>query len=40
MSPSERVAQIYLQVEVSLFFAFYDSRGYGGGFLTCLHTAV
>jgi hypothetical protein len=40
MSPSDRVAQLYVypQATGSLFFAFYDSQGYGGGILTPLHT--
>jgi hypothetical protein len=37
MSPSDRVAQLYPQVPGSLFVAFYDSQGYGGGILTRLH---
>jgi hypothetical protein len=38
ISPSDRVAKLYPQVPVSLFVAFYDSQGYGGGILTRLHT--
>jgi hypothetical protein len=38
MSPIDRVAQLYPQAHGSLFVAFYDSRGYGGGILTLLHT--
>jgi hypothetical protein len=38
MSHSYRVAQLYLQAPGSLFIAFYDSQGYGGGILFCLHT--
>jgi hypothetical protein len=38
MSPTDRVAQFYSQVQCSLFIAFYDSQGYGGGILTFLHT--
>jgi hypothetical protein len=37
MSPSDRVAQLYPQAPVSLFVAFYDSQGYGGGILIRLH---
>jgi hypothetical protein len=40
MSPSDRVAQIYPQAPGSLFVAFYDSQGYGGGILTRLHTGT
>jgi hypothetical protein len=36
--PSDTVAQLYPQAPVSLFAAFYDSQGYGGGILTRLHT--
>jgi hypothetical protein len=36
-SPSDRVAQLYPQALDSLFVAFYDSQGYGGGFLTRFH---
>jgi hypothetical protein len=39
MSPSDRVAQLYPQAPGSLFIAFYDSQGDGGGILTCLHTS-
>jgi hypothetical protein len=38
MPPSDRVAQFYPQAPGSLFVAFYDSAGYGGGILTHLHT--
>jgi hypothetical protein len=38
MSPSDRVAQLYQQALSSLFVAFYDSQGYGGGILARLHT--
>jgi hypothetical protein len=38
MSPSDRVAQLYREAPGSLFVAFYDSQGYGGGILTRLHT--
>jgi hypothetical protein len=31
MSPSERVAKLYRRALGSLFVAFYDSQGYGGG---------
>jgi hypothetical protein len=31
MFPSDRVAQLYPQTQGSLFVAFYDSLGYGGG---------
>jgi hypothetical protein len=34
MSPRDRVAQLNPQAPGSLFFAFYDSQGYGGGILT------
>jgi hypothetical protein len=37
ISPSNKVAQLYPQALGSLFVAFYDSQGYGGGILTCLH---
>jgi hypothetical protein len=36
-SPSDRVAQLCPQAPGSLFVAFYDSHGYGGGILTRLH---
>jgi hypothetical protein len=32
------VAQLQPQTPASLFVAFYDSHGYGGGILTSLHT--
>jgi hypothetical protein len=32
------MAQLYPQAPGSIFVAFYDSQGYGGGILTCLHT--
>jgi hypothetical protein len=32
------VEHLYPQARGSLFVAFYDSRGYGGGILTRLHT--
>jgi hypothetical protein len=38
MSPSERVAQLYLQTWGSLFFTFYDSLCYGWGILNYLLT--
>jgi hypothetical protein len=34
ISPSDGVAQLYPQALGSLFVAFYDSQGYGGGILT------
>jgi hypothetical protein len=37
MFPRDRIAQLYSPVPGSLFVAFYDSHGYGGGILTCLH---
>jgi hypothetical protein len=37
MSPNDRVAQLYPQALRSLFFAFHDSQGYGGGILIRLH---
>jgi hypothetical protein len=40
MSPSDRVAQIYIQAPGSLFVAFYHTQGYGGGILTRLHTGT
>jgi hypothetical protein len=38
MSPTDRVSQLYPQALGSLFVASYDSKGYGGGILTRLHT--
>jgi hypothetical protein len=38
MCPSDRMAQLYLQASDSLFVAFYDSQGLGGGIRTHLHT--
>jgi hypothetical protein len=38
MSPSERMAKLYPQALSSLFVAFYESQGYGGGIITRLHT--
>jgi hypothetical protein len=38
MSPSNKVAQLYLQAPDPLFVAFYDSQGYGEGILTRLNT--
>jgi hypothetical protein len=38
ISPRNRVTQIYLRALGSHFIASYDSRGYGGGILTRLHT--
>jgi hypothetical protein len=32
------VAQLYPQALDSLFIAFYDSQGYGGGIRSCLQT--
>jgi hypothetical protein len=40
MSPSDRVAHIYPQAPGSLFVAFYDSHGCGGGILTFLHICI
>jgi hypothetical protein len=40
MSPSDRMAQLYFQAPGSLFVAFYDSKFYGGGFLTCPSTGL
>jgi hypothetical protein len=37
MFPSDRVDHLYTQALGSLFIAWYDSQGYGGGILTCLH---
>jgi hypothetical protein len=37
ISPRNRVAQLYPQAPGSLFVAFYDSQGYGGGILTRLY---
>jgi hypothetical protein len=36
-SPSDRMAQLYPHALGSLFVAFYDLQGYGGGILTYLH---
>jgi hypothetical protein len=36
-SPRNRAAQLYPQPPDSLFIAFYDLQGYGGGILTRLH---
>jgi hypothetical protein len=38
ISPRNRVAQLYSQALGSLFVAFYDSQGYGGGIRPRLHT--
>jgi hypothetical protein len=38
ISPRNRVAQLYPRALGSLFAAFYDSQGCGGGILTRLHT--
>jgi hypothetical protein len=35
--PRNRVARLYPQELGSLFVAFYDSQGYGGGIRTLLH---
>jgi hypothetical protein len=40
MSPSDRVAQLYPQAPDSLFIAFYDWQGYGGGILIRLHEGI
>jgi hypothetical protein len=40
MSPSDSVIQLYPQAAGSLFVAFYDSQGYGGGILARLHTGL
>jgi hypothetical protein len=39
ISPTDRLAQLYLQALGNLFVASYDSQGYGGGIRTRLHTA-
>jgi hypothetical protein len=38
--PSDMVAQLCPQAPGSLFVAFYDSQGYGGGIVTRLHTGI
>jgi hypothetical protein len=38
ISPRNRVAQLYPWSLGSLYVVSYDSQGYGGGILTCLHT--
>jgi hypothetical protein len=38
IAPRPRVAQLNLQAPGTLFVAFYDSQGYGGGIPTRLHT--
>jgi hypothetical protein len=38
ISPTIRITKLYSQLLDSLFVAFYDSQGYGGGILTRLHT--
>jgi hypothetical protein len=38
ISPRNRVAQLYPRTLGSLSVASYDSRGYGGGIIICLHT--
>jgi hypothetical protein len=35
--PQWQGAQLYPQASGSLYVAFYDSQGYGGCILTCLH---
>jgi hypothetical protein len=40
MCPSDTVAQLHPQAPGSLFVAFYDSQGCGGGILTRLHTGT
>jgi hypothetical protein len=40
ISPRNRVTQLYSQALGSLFVAFYDSQGYGGGIRTRLHTSL
>jgi hypothetical protein len=40
MSLSGRVAQLYSPAPGSLFVAFYNSQGYGGGIETRLHTGT
>jgi hypothetical protein len=37
MYPSDRVSQLYLQAQSSLFVVFYDSQSYGGDILARLH---
>jgi hypothetical protein len=39
ISPMNKVAQLWPQAMGSLFFASYDSQGYGEGVQPCLHTA-
>jgi hypothetical protein len=38
LSPRDRLAQLYPQALDSLSVISYDSQGYGGVILTCLHT--
>jgi hypothetical protein len=38
MSQSDRVAQLYPQAPGSLLIIIFNSQGYVGGILTCLHT--
>jgi hypothetical protein len=38
VSLSDRVVQLHSQAPSSLFFAFYNSQGYGGSILTRPHT--
>jgi hypothetical protein len=40
ISPRNREVQLYPQALGSLFIAFYDSQGYGGGIRTLLHTGL
>jgi hypothetical protein len=40
ISPRNRVVRLYPQALGSLFFASYDSEGYGGGIRPLLHTGV
>jgi hypothetical protein len=37
ISFSDKVAQLYLQAPDSIFIAFYDFQGYGGGMPIGLH---
>jgi hypothetical protein len=38
VSPGDKFAQFYPQTSGSVFFALYNSQGYGGGDITRLHT--
>jgi hypothetical protein len=40
ISPRNRVVQLYPRALGSLFFASYDSQGYGGGIRTRSHTSL